>query len=150
MSIDDTYNIYVLIIISVGMNPELVLNEEQKNKRFRSSYGLPCRHYSSEQQRAGPHSPERIGEEQLRPPVSETLATSSQSSPPLTFCRVSVIQRNNVTAEPDTALSMPNSSLLLQKEMDLVWHYLHKKFRRNKEILGYYYQTLRIVIMKII
>ena len=127
------------------MNPELVLNEEQKNERFRSSYGLPCRHYSSEQQRA-----ERVEEEQLRPPVSETLATSSQTSSLLTFCRVSVIQRNNVTAEPDTALSLPNRSLLLQKEMDLVWHYLHKKFRRNKEILGYYYQTLRIVIMKII
>ena len=53
------------------------------------------------------------------------------------FVRVSVIQKNR--QEPSYAKAMveplflPDRNVLLQKEIDLVWHYIHKKFRRKKE-----------------
>ena len=56
------------------------------------------------------------------------------------FVRVSVIQRSRVRMEccadgreRNRIISLPDRNVLVQNEIDLVWHYIHKKFRRRKE-----------------
>ena len=47
---DTPYSLFSFLffsLFSVGMKPELVLNEEQKNQRFRSSFNLRCDSVSS-------------------------------------------------------------------------------------------------------
>ena len=96
------------------MNPDLVLNEEQKNHRFRSSYSLTCGNIKTDC-------------EEAKSIIAPTLASEENS---VQFVRVPVIQRNREETSP------PDREILHQKELDLVLNYLHKKFRRrNKDEL---------------
>lgn len=151
------------------MKPELVLNEEQKNQRFRSSLNLRCKSVNTDHERQEATSVEtliegteeniyrndyRLGLSYMsgfppapKPPCGlfsyENIGREPTEEAPEfktePFVRVSVIQENRQTppssyvsalAEP---LFLPDKRVLLQNEMDLVWHYIHKKFRRKKE-----------------
>ena len=153
------------------MNPELVLNEEQKNQRFRSSFNLRCESVNTDYGRSETTSAENLLEgteesisrtdnssaglsfinvETPAPQPPEDLfqslsyediaveppeeATELKTEP---FVRVSVIQKTPLTPSHVQALAeplcLPDRNVLLQNEIDLVWHYIHKKFRRKKE-----------------
>ena len=120
------------------MRPELVLNEEQKNRRFRSSFSLRCENVSTHQrqQQASSSGTEGEGADQYEDVAVQAIeeAPELKTEP---FVRVSVIQQNRQTppyvpavAEP---LCLSDRSVLVQEEIDIMWHYIHKKFRRKKE-----------------
>ena len=160
------------------MKAELVLNEEQKNQRFRSSFNLRCvsegvsTDYRREETTSREDLLEGTGENisgtvntddspvlsnlNVDPlPAGDIIQSFSYNDIPVEpiepigkepesktepFVRVSVIQKNRqkpsfapTSVDPEP-LCLPDRNVLLQNEIDLVWHYIHKKFRRNREM----------------
>ena len=65
--------------------------------------------------------------------VSKTITAPALASQEMTNTEVDPVQFVRVPVIQKKGISSPDSDIFLQKELDLVWNYLHKKFRRRKE-----------------